>query len=234
MNSKALLFATILAMTTLTAGAAARPHSKTIVVESPENFPVLAQTDPAAMYLHDTSDGRTLLYVEAEDGHALTTLDVTDPAEIKRIARTALPATSAFDFTDPVGQQAILIRYRDGSGVALLSFKHYKQPVLVASSEIYKDAISEPLGQTGLLLTAGHGSHGLATHPLTSLNNYSVVDTSNSLRPALLATIPDVRQRLAKDDTGTLFLLNKDGVSVVRRLRVEQDYQAAQDATKGN
>jgi hypothetical protein len=234
MNSKALLLATLLAMTTLTSGAAVSPHSKTIVVESPDNLPLLAQKDPAAMYLHDTNDGRTLLYVEAADGRALTTLDVTDPARIERIAQTAIPATSAFDFAEPVNEQATLIRYRDGSGVALLSFKHYKQPVLVTSPIIDNDSISEPLGQTGLLLTSGHALNRLVARPLTSLSSYSVVDTSNALRPALLATISGVRQRLAKDDTGTLFLLNQDGVSVVRRLRVEQEHQAQQDAMKGN
>ena len=41
----------------------------------------------------------------------------------------------------------------------------------------------------------------------------------------MLASIPEVKQRLAKSDTGTLFLLNKDGVTVVRRLRVEQEHQ---------
>lgn len=234
MNPKALLFATILAMTTLTSGAATRPHPKTIIIESPDNLPMLAQKNPAAMYLHDTNDGRTLLYIEAADGRALTTLDVTDPAKIERIAQTSIPATSAFDFAEPVGQQATLIRYRDGSGVALLSFKHYKQPVLVTVPAIDNNAISEPLGQTGLLLSLGHVSNSLPARSIRSLSNYSVVDTSNTLRPALLATISNVEQRLAKEDTGTLFLLNQDGVSVVRRLRVEQEYQTQQDAMKGN
>jgi hypothetical protein len=234
MNTKTFFVATILLLTTLTSSAAVRPHSKTIVVESPENLPVLTQKDPVAMYLHDTNGGRALLYVEAENGRTMTTLDVTDPARIQRIAQTAVSAPSAFDFVGPAGEQAALIRYLDGSGIALLSFKHYKQPILVASPAIERDAVSEPLGQTGLLLTSDDAMDQPAPRALNTLSRYSVMDTSNPVQPALLATITDVKQRLAKGDTGTLFLLNKDGVSVVRRLRVEQEYQTAQAAMRGN
>jgi hypothetical protein len=233
MNLKALLTATIVATATLTSSAAVRPHSKTIVVESPENLPILAQNDPEAMYLHDTSDGRTLLYVEAENGGSLNTLDVTDPANIQRIARTTIPANTAFDFVESIGEQAVLIRYRDGSGVALLSFKHYKQPILVAAPTIDEDAVSEPLGQTGLLLSSSQRAYRPVSQPLNA-RNYKVVDTANPVQPALLAMISDVQQRLTKSDTGTLFLLNRDGITVVRRLRVEQDHQVELDAQMGN
>jgi hypothetical protein len=52
------------------------------VVESPDNLPALAQAGAEAMYLDDTTDGRTFLYVEAQKGQQLTVLDVTDPARI--------------------------------------------------------------------------------------------------------------------------------------------------------
>jgi hypothetical protein len=234
MNLKALLTATILATATLTSNAAVRPHSKTIVVESPENHPILAQGNPEAMYLHDTSDGRSLLYVEVENGGSLNTLDVTDPANIQSIARTTIAAKTAFDFVEPIGEQAVLIRYRDSSGVALLSFKHYKQPVLVADPTIDEDAVSEPLGQTGLLLASSQRAYLPVSQPLNAPRNYKVIDTENSMQPALLAMISDVQQRLTKSDTGTLFLLNRDGITVVRRLRVEQDHQVELDAQMGN
>jgi hypothetical protein len=57
---KSFSFATLLTFATVCAEAAVIPHSKTIVVESPENLPVLAQRNADAIYLHDTSDGRTL------------------------------------------------------------------------------------------------------------------------------------------------------------------------------
>ncbi|MDT7816257.1 MAG: hypothetical protein QOJ51_6961 [Acidobacteriaceae bacterium] len=216
---KVFLITTVLAVSGATAHAIVRPHSKTIVVESPVNLPVLAQADAEAMYLHDTTDGSTLLYIEAENGQQLTTLDVTDPARIQRVAQTTIPANSAFEFVKPVGDDDALIQYRNGSGAALLSFRHHKAPVLVNSSAL--EGTSEALGQTALLVTSNEAT----VHPFKDPRNYKVVDTSNQSQPGLLATIPEVEQRLSKSDTGTVFLLNKDGVTVVRRLRVEEQHQ---------
>ena len=50
------------------------------------------------MYLHDTGQGTTVLYVEANGGTKITVLDVTDPAKIRRVSEVPLAATSAFDF----------------------------------------------------------------------------------------------------------------------------------------
>jgi hypothetical protein len=80
---------------------------------------------------------------------------------------------------------------------------------------------SEALGQTALLVTSSE----VPIHPFGDPRNYKVVDTSTPSHPAMLAKIPEVEQRLSKSDTGTLFLLNKDGVTVVRRLRVEEEHE---------
>jgi hypothetical protein len=80
------------------------------------------------------------------------------------------------------------------------------------------------------LITFNEGT----AQPLGDPRNYKVLDTSNLSQPGLLATIPAVMQRLAKSDTGTLFLLNKDGVTVVRRLRVEEEHQIELDQQRGN
>jgi hypothetical protein len=229
-NFKVFLATTILATAGATANAVVRPHSRTIVVESPEHLPVLAQADAEAMYLHDTSDGGTFLYIESKNGQRLTTLNVTNPARIQRVAQTTIHANSAFDFVRSVGDESALIRYRDGSGVALLSFKHHKYPVLVNSSALENAETSEALGQTALLVTA----NGATTYRFDDQRNYKVVDTSNQFQPGVLATITEVTQRLTKSDTGTLFLLNKNGVTVVRRLRVEEEHQIELDQQRGN
>jgi hypothetical protein len=220
-NFKALLSTAILAISGTTAHAIVRPHSKTIIVESPDNLPVLAQANAEAMYLHDSTDGRTFLYVEAQNGQQLTVLDVTDPARIELSAQTTIPTNSSFNFVKSVGDDDALIQYRNGSGVALLNFKHYKHPVLVNSSALENADTSEALGQTALLVT----SNEVTIHPFSDPRNYKVVDTSKPSQPGMLAIIPAVKQRLAKSDTGTLFLLNQDGVTVVRRLRVEEEHQ---------
>lgn len=230
-NFKVFLATTILAAAAAAAHAVVRPpHSKTIVVESPENLPVLAQVDAEAMYLHDTSDGGAFLYIESKNGQQLAALDVTNPARIQRVAQTTIHANSAYDFVRSVGDEAALIRYRDGSGVALISFKHDKQPVLVKSATLENTDTSEALGQTGLLVATSE----VPTRPFEDPQNYKVIDTSNPIQPGQMAAIPAVSERLDKADTGTLFLLNKDGVTVVRRLRVEEEHQVQLDQEMGN
>jgi len=216
-NCKTFLVTALLAVAGATAHAVVRPHSKTITVESPEDLPVLAQPDAEAMYLYDTSDGRTFLYVEAEHGQQLTILDVTDPGQIRRAAQTSIPTTFSFDFVRSVGDKGALIRYRNGSGVAILSFKHYKHPVLVNSPASENADSSESL-----------------EHSFSEPLPYRVVDTSDLSRPVTLSTIPDVKQSLAKSDTGTLFLLNKDGVTVVRRLLLEDEHRVEVQQMSGN
>jgi hypothetical protein len=225
-----LLMAAALATIAVSAGAATIPHSKTIVVESPSQFPVLAENDGEAMYLHDTQEGKTLLYIETQDGQELSVLDVTNPARIKAVTKTQLAARTAFDFVQDVGDRGALIRYRDGSGVALLSFRNYKHPVLAAGPTLNQADASQALGETGLLLT----SDDVVRRPTSDPQSYQVLDTTNPSQPALLASISEVKQRLSNPDTGTLFLLTNDGVTVVRRLRVEQDHQNELDAQRVN
>lgn len=196
-------------------------HSKTIMVESSSTVPVLAEANSEAMYLHKTSDGTALLYVESAGGTELTTLDVTDPAKIRRVAETKLGASSAFDFVEPIGRNNVLIRYRDGSGDALINVKHSNKPVLEAASAVEGTEAAEKLGETGLL----SASTDVVAPVVQNDPIYTVWDSTHAAHPTVLATIPGVTQRLANEDTGTLFLLSKDGITVVRRLRVEEDHK---------
>jgi hypothetical protein len=225
-----LLMAAVLATTGVSAKAAVRAHSKTILVESPSQLPVLAENGGEAMYLYDTGDGRTLLYIETQGGGELSALDVTDPAKITAVTQTQLATKTTFDFVQDVGGRGALIRYRDSSRVALLSFRKYKHPVLAEGPALDRADDSEALGQTGLLLT----SVKLPSEPIREARTYKVLDTSNPSQPGLLASIPAVKQRLSKADTGTLFLLNSDGVTVIRRLRVEEEHQVELDQQRGN
>jgi hypothetical protein len=63
-----LLMAAVLATPGVSAEAAVRPHSKTVLVESSSQLPVLAENGGEAMYLYNTGDGRTLLYIETQGG----------------------------------------------------------------------------------------------------------------------------------------------------------------------
>jgi hypothetical protein len=102
--------------------------------------------------------------------------------------------------------------------------------VLVASSAFDSADDPETLGHTAMLIPANEA----VIRPISRPESYKVVDTSNVSQPGLLATIPTVTQRLSKPDTGTLFLLNKDGVTMVRRLRVEEEHQTELEQQRGN
>jgi hypothetical protein len=228
-NFKSFSFVALVVVGSLTANAVVVPHSKTIVVETPETHPVIAQANPEAMYLHDMNDGQTLLYIETANGQKLTSLDVTDPSRIQRFAQSDLPAASAYDFVRALGDSSVLIRFRNGSGVALISFKHLKHPELASSSALVNAEASEPLGPTALLVSSNEPAR-----PSAHMASYQVVDTSMPMRTAVLSDIPEVRQSLTKSDTGTLFLLNGTGVTVVRQIQVEAEHQIEEDQNRGN
>ena len=67
----------------------------------------------------------------------------------------------------------------------------------------------------------------MVNEPYTFINpvarDYQVVDTSSPADPVLLATVTLVKQQVSNDQTGTLFLLGSQGLTVVRRPRVEQE-----------
>jgi hypothetical protein len=213
------------------AQAATRPHSNTLRVETPANHPALAEANAEAIYLHKTGDGRALLYIEQQKGRGLSVLDVTDPANVKRVANRSFPNPSTFEFVRNVNDDAALIRYENGSGFAVLNFKHSRHPVLEATP-VFAEATNPEmmLGQTGMLVTVAQNSTNSAADPKT----YQVLDTANASGPGLMATIPDVTQREENSDTGTLFLLNRDGVTMIRRPRVEAEYQAELSQSSGN
>lgn len=217
-----LIATTILAGTGTQLLAAQTPQSNFIRVETPAGNRALAQENAQAFYLHMTSDGAALLYVERQNGHGLAVLDVTDPAKIRQVAETELPKDSAFDFVRNVGDNAALLRYRDGSGFALLNFKNGLRPVLVAAPAFAEVKTAEPLGQTSQLVVLASARTYLPSEPQT----YRVLDTAVKTTPTVLATIPGVTQRVENTETGTLFLLSSDGVTAIRRLRVEAQHEA--------
>ncbi len=225
------LFVAALTLGATNAHAAQRPQSKTIVVESPSQLPELAQAAGEAMYLHHTNDGQAFLYVETDKGQKLSILNVSDPAKIRAVAQVTIGAPEPFDFVEDAGDSAALVRFRHTSGFGLISFKKCKHPVLAQDSQLASAGSVEELGATGLLFTS---ANAFAVPHSTIPREYNVVDTTHASSPVLLATVSGVTQRLSRDETGTLFLLSDNGVTVVRRPRVEEDYAAQVRATEGN
>jgi hypothetical protein len=111
--------------------AQAKTQSKSVVVESPSDLPEIAQCESEAMYLHNTGDERTLLYLEQNAGRTLAILDVTDPPRIRAIGQVFVDARAPYDLIQAASDSTALVEYRDHSGFAIIDFKKYKQPVLV-------------------------------------------------------------------------------------------------------
>lgn len=206
-----------------------KTQSKSIIVESPSDLPEMAQRNSQAMYLHYTNDGRVILYLEQDQGRTLGMLNVTDPGAVRAIGQVSIPATSSYDFVKTLHDSAVLIRYRDHSGFAVISFKKFKKPVLTEAPQFQHPADAEALGHSGLLLASMATSNTPAPDP-----QYEVIDISNPSKPRELATVPEVKQRLVRPETGTSFFLSKNGLTVVRRVSVEADYEAELNAQRGN
>jgi len=198
----------------------AEVRSKAIVVESPSDLPELAQGRSEAMYLHHTGEAQAILYLERNQGRNLAFLDVTDPAKIKAVGQVSIDAPSAYDFVQDLADLAVLIRYRNHSGFAVISFKNYKQPVLKGEPEYLHPASVEPDGSSALLLVSANAATAPPREP-----DYEVLNISNPSSPTPLATISGVIQRLDRPQTGTVFLLNDQGLTVIRRLAAEREHQ---------
>src|ERR1700721_2337518 len=110
----------IVATGTLAAPAAYSRISNNLVVVPPTDLPELARQGGEAMLLHETIDGRTLLYIEQNQGARRAPLDVTDPPHVKGEGFVQLDAAGPFDFLSPLGDRAELVRYRQGQGDAVL------------------------------------------------------------------------------------------------------------------
>lgn len=213
---------------TVSVQANARTHSKSIVVESPSDLPEMAQRSSEAMYLHETGGGRTILYLEQDQGRTLGILDVTDPGAIRAIAQVSIPATSSYDFVETLHDSAVLIRYRDHSGFAVINFKKFKKPVLTAAPQFRHPARVEAFGNNGLLLAS-------TTRPSPEVEDpeYEIFDMSDPSKPTSLGTVEGVQQRLERQETGTLFMLGRSGLTVIRRPDVEEDYAAELNSQSG-
>ena len=122
-----------------------------------------------------------------------------------------------------MGGRAELIRYRDNKGVAILDLHFAKKPVIKFVSGLTESGSPEPLSQNAFIMIDEPYNNVRAVP-----RDFQVIDISTSSDPVLITTVKQVRHRLAKDDTGTTFLLGSEGLTVIRRLSVEQEYKTEQ------
>jgi hypothetical protein len=225
-----LALGVVVAAAALTSTATAEVHSKSkdLVVMEAHDLLEQAQVSGNLLFLHSNNEGSTYLYVEQQQGARLSVFDVTDPARIKLVVSKPLAAEGAFDFVRPLGNNAELVYFRNGQKEAVLDLRKAARPVLRVISTVTDLGPAETLGESGLLVTSQAHEYVPAV-----ARDYQVIDIATSA-PTQLATVKDVKHRVTNDETGTTFLLGNKGLTVVRRLSAEYDYQVHQMQMQGN
>jgi hypothetical protein len=185
--------------------------SNRIVVVQPKDLPELARQSGEAMFLHDTIDGKTLLYIEQNLGGRLVILDVTDPAHVTGKGSVDLDARGPFDFVSELGESKELVQFRQSQTDAVLDLRKADAPALEAVQGLTSHGRTMLLGNEGFAVTSQ------ADASVRAPRDYQVVDTADSKEPTLVSTVKQVREELTNDETGTTFLLASDGLYLIRR-----------------
>ena len=95
-----------------------------------------------------------------------------------------------------------------------------KVPTLNTIQGLDIQGSAERLGDDGLVVADHPNVQSVANDP-----DYQVVDLSNPLQPAPVGDINQVTEKLTDDETGTTYLLAADGLYLIRRPAVEEEYQ---------
>ena len=189
--------------------------SNEVVVVPPANLPALARQSGEAMFLHDTIDGRTLLYVEQHQGTQLALFDVTDPAHVEGKGSVQLNAVGPFDFLADLGKRGELVRFRGGRGDAVLDLRNNPLLLRVPGLGTRNSTILLTDDASRLSGRAVNTEHGQITQ------DYSVFQSGESPSDDRVFEIKRVRQEVTNPDTGTTFLLTENGLYLIRRLTLE-------------
>jgi len=216
------LVVTTAILPTLPAAAEIHSRSKELVVMEARDLPEQAQTPGNSLFLHSDNAGSTYLYVEQQQGTRLSVFNVTDPARIKVVVSTPLATEGAFDFVRTLGDNGELVYFRDSQKEAVLDLRKANRPVLRVISNVADLGQAEALGESGFLVTSQAHRYMPAV-----ARDYQVIDVAASI-PTQLATVNNVKHRVTNDETGTTFLLGSNGLTVVRRLSIENEFQEHQ------
>jgi hypothetical protein len=186
-------------------------------VVPPTDLPELARQTGEAMLLHDTIDGRTLLYIEQNQGARLAIFDVSDPRHVKGEGSVQLDAPGPFDFVSALGDRAEVVRFRQGQGSAVLDLHKVKLPTLTKVQGLTLQGTTMALGDDGFTVTSQPDSNSRSTR------DFQAVDTASLGEMNRVFDVKEVREVLMKHDTGTTFLLTQSGLYEVRRPVVERE-----------
>lgn len=228
MKTTVIVLTTVLVFGLPLANASTRNSKTDIRVVPSSAIPEMAQQPSQDLLLHSSNAGIPYLYLEQKQGAQLTIFDVSDPAHIRLVTSVDTGVTKTYDFIQSITSTLELIRFRDGSGGALLNLQKAKAPRF----ENIERSLAEPVEMLG-------DSGYLAVSVQTKLRpadvqgqDVQVVDTTDGSH--LVATVEGVTRTAELSDTGTTFLLGSQGLTVVRRLSAEEQHATEDMAASHN
>jgi hypothetical protein len=192
------------------------PSERPFIVR-PADLPEPARQPGEAMFLQDFADGRTLLYVEQNQGARLAVFDVTNPAHIKRHGSVQLAVPGPFDFVSAFGKRMEVVRFRQGQGEAVLDLNRADVPTLKSIERLMLQGTTTSVNANetfdGRQIDAGaQPPPGFQTGEAESPEEFKgVLDASQ------------IREQVTKTATGTTFLLTESGLYVIRRPIAERE-----------
>jgi hypothetical protein len=210
LTAKTALFGAVLTLTMVAnqANAYVRPN---LMLQ-----PLAATNGAQDILLHADDNGSTYLYVEQQQGALLSVYDVTDPAHMKLDAKVETGAHTSY-FVSGIGDSELVV-FRDGSGGAVLDMHKAKAPKLTMLAGQVGNA-KELLGDSGYL------SSSSATPTSDAAAQPGMVVETAVAAPRVVGTVPNVTKQVRRQETGTTFLLGKNGVTVVRQIDTEHAYE---------
>ena len=194
--------------------------SNEIFLVPPTNLPTLARQGGEAMFLHDTMDGRTLLYVEQHEGAQLAIFDVTDPAHVAGKGSVQLDGAGPFDVVADLGKRGELVRFRGSLGDAVLDLRHIPVLMKVPGLNTRNSTVVLADDRSRLAGRAVNAAVGRSTR------DYQVFQSGESPSDDRVVEVKQVRQEVTNPDTGTTFLLAENGLYLVRRPALEAEPEA--------
>jgi len=206
------------ALTLAMAGNQANAYVKKQLVVQPLS-PQFATSDAEDLMLHSVHYGSTYLYVEQQQGAMLSVFDVTNPAHMKLEASIQTGAHSTYDFAGRVGDDELIV-FRDGSGNATLNLHRAKAPRLTMIDGPSATA-TELLGTSGYLAST--------FEPIAPVvSEARSVQVVAAAAPRVVGSVSEVTRQVSRPETGTTFLLGQHGVTVIRQVDVERQYEDKQ------
>jgi hypothetical protein len=196
-----------------------------LMVQNLSTKPEFAQNTSQDLLLRADEQGSTYLYVEQQNGTILEIFDVSDPAHMQLTTVVTLEGHGAYDFVTPIGGSAELVSFRNGSGTGVIDFHKPKKPHMSAVKTA-TDGATESLGTAGYLSSSIPQVHNVAAQS----RDVQLIESNRGAR--VLTTLTGVTRQVNRPETGTIFLLAKGKVTVIRQRDVERQYTMDQELKK--